>query len=148
MQDIMRWCQQAPQIPFLCASQTSTPSPAPPFFHLPSQATLLLNLVLHLTASPAFSKTPHALGFRHVLQHLEDLHVLPRTREPGQTKRQQNPQDNTAFVFSLTPSNFVILSCKTKAFLVVLSKYGKYLALSIQRVQHGMWHLGPPVYHC
>lgn len=120
------------------AYQTFMPSPATLFFHLPSQAMLLLNLVLHLAASLASWNTPHVLGFHHGLQHLEDLNILPETQEPGQTKKQQNPQDNRALVFSLTPSNFVILSCKAKAFLVVLSKYGKCLVLSIQRVHLSM----------
>lgn len=58
--------------------------------------------------------------------------------ETGPNKRQQNPQDKRTLGFELIPSGFVILSCKTKAFQVVLSKYGKSLVLSTQRVHPDM----------
>lgn len=60
-----------------------------------------------------------------------------RDLRQGRTRDSKIPRTR-ALGFELTPSGFVILSCKTKAFQVVLSKYGKSLVLSTQRVHPGM----------
>lgn len=80
---------------------------------------------------PGLPKHPSCLGFW-------PWSPAPGGPETGPNKRQQNPQDKRALGFELTPSGFVILSCKTKAFQVVLSKCGKSLVLSMQRVHPGM----------